>query len=263
MSSSLPEPILWQTENLLAAVEYAAKKLYFSVDRRNMNKRSLTESLDDKIMGEVATVAVVEYLRSVGFDAASYDQFRRDDFKRPDPGWDILFGHGVYRWVEVAQKTVDRPETIKTASVKSSRLPKGDDITAAILKRDFKIFCTPQKSLEVTLTADYEMQVYFDRERSWLNKSLSITADDVNTCIQQREKCQIVLEKLNIEQRYGSCFLTTWNKKEQILRDSAAFSRKTWTSFHAGHAKKMWVAPLKNGSSFEKMVPTAQSFTHN
>ncbi|MFK7805436.1 MAG: hypothetical protein AB8G95_27650, partial [Anaerolineae bacterium] len=76
LQKPLPTPEYWEAENLLAAIEYAAKKLFFSVDRKNMNRRPLTESLDDKIMGEVATVAVVEYLRSVGVPAASYDQFR-------------------------------------------------------------------------------------------------------------------------------------------------------------------------------------------
>lgn len=246
-------PIVWQTENLLAAVEYAAKKLFFSIDRDNMNRRSLTESLDDKIMGEVATVAVVEYLRSVGLQAASYDQFRLDRFQRPDPGWDILLGDGTYRWVEAADKSGGRPASVKTASVKSSRLPTGDGVKRAIAKRDFKIFAKPNQPLPHALTADIEMQIYFERNSSWLPPNSQISADEILACTHERGHCQPVLDKLQIKTRFGSCYLTAWNWRKNILRDSATLKPQTWNSRHAGYTKQMWCAPLKNGRGFKSL----------
>ena len=247
---SLLSPIEWKTEHLLAAIEYAAKKLFFSIDRKHMNRRPLTESLDDKIMGEVATVAVVEYLRSVGVPAASYDQFRLDEFKKPDPGWDILFGSGTYQWIKSGGRVEGRPESIKTASVKSSRLPKGDSLQMAIQKRDFKIFARPGQPIERALTADIEMQVYFERDGSWLSKGMSVTAEEVNGCIESRENCAIVLEKLKIAERFGVCQLVAWQKSNQIVLESAKLKQKQWTSNHTGSAKKMWVAPLRMGQGF-------------
>jgi hypothetical protein len=249
----LPKPITWQIQNLLAAIEYAAKKLFFSVDRKNMNRRPLTESLDDKIMGEVATVAVVEYLRSMGIQAASYDQFRIDGFERLDPGWDILFGPGTYGWIETDDRSEGRPTMVKTASIKSSRLPNGDSLQAAITKRDFKILVKPGQSLEQSLTADIEMQVYFERQKSWLPKGVQVTADEVHGCMIARENCTIVLEKLNIVQRFGVCSLTAWHGREQIVLESAKLKQAQWTSYHAGSGKKMWCAPLKHGFGFEQI----------
>ncbi|MEM9777557.1 MAG: hypothetical protein AAF902_23465, partial [Chloroflexota bacterium] len=246
-------PIPWTTQNLLAAVEYAAKKLFFSIDRANMNRRSITESLDDKIMGEVATVAVVEYLRSVSLQAASYDQFRLDSFKRPDPGWDILLGDGAYRWIEAADRSDGRPASVKTASVKSSRLPKGDDLKKAIANRDFKIFARSNQTLTDALTADTEMQVYFERNGSWLPKGAQISADEVTACTLARANCQIVLDKLQVKARFGTCYLTAWNWRENIVQDSAKLRPPTWRSYHAGHTKQMWRAPLKNGRGFAQI----------
>lgn len=248
--NSLPQPIEWKTEHLLAAIEYAAKKLFFSIDRKDMNRRPLTESLDDKIMGEVATVAVVEYMRSAGMQAASYDQFRLDEFKQPDPGWDILFGLETYQWIKSEDRAEGRPKSIKTASVKSSRLPKGDSLKTSIQKRDFKIFAKLGQPLAQALTADIEMQVYFERECSWLPRGVNVTADEVNGCVEARENCAIVLEKLKIAERFGSCQLTAWQNSSQIVFESAKLSQKHWTSYHAGCGKKMWVAPLRLGYGF-------------
>jgi len=248
---NLINPIKWQTENLLAAIEYGAKKLFFSVDRKNMNRRPLTESLDDKIMGEIATVAVVEYLRSVQVQAASYDQFRVDRFERPDPGWDIVFGPGTYAWIKGEALSDERPTAMKTGSIKSSRLPKGDSLRSAVDKRDFKILVKPGEPLEQALTADYEMQVYFKRENSWTPKGVQITADEVNGCIEARKNCTVVLEKLKIVERFGTCWLTAWGGREQIVAQSATLKQRQWTSYHVGSGKKMWCAPLRNGQDFK------------
>ena len=251
----LPQPIEWKTEHLLAAIEYAAKKLFFSIDRKNMNRRPLTESLDDKIMGEVATIAVVEYLRSVGVPAASYDQFRLDGFKKPDPGWDILLGEDTYQWIKSEDKVKGRPETIKTASVKSSRLPKGDSLQTALQKRDFKIFAKPNQSIGQALTADIEMQIYFERDSSWLPDGACVTAEEVNGCIGARKNCAVVLEKLKIAERFGVCQLASWQESDRIVTQSAKLKQQQWTSYHAGSRKKMWAAPLRFGqgfASFEK-----------
>ena len=62
----LPEPIAWEVghQSILDAIQWACKKLFYSIDRPGMNPRRITEKLDDKIMGDVAAVAVLEYLAS-------------------------------------------------------------------------------------------------------------------------------------------------------------------------------------------------------
>ena len=248
---SLPQPVEWpiRPEHALAAIEWACKKLNYSIDRPNMNPRGLSESLDDKIMGDMATVAVVEYLRyELKLPAVAYDQVRNDNFQSPDPGWDVAIGPTAYVWA----KNTDDPATpigLVTASVRSSRLPRSDTLTKAVQTRDFKIFAPPGSSIEDCITADVEMQVYYDYHRTQLGQR-KILPTHVKQCIQERPFCNQIMQGLEIQERYGVCYLTAWNFKTAIVQHSRTLSEPCWASY----SKRMWLAPLRLGRGMRELL---------
>lgn len=239
----------------LAAIEWASKKLYNSIDRPNMNSRGITEALDDKIMGDVATIAVCKYLREMGFAAITYDQIRKDNFKNPDPGWDVAVckdKDSLNHWARMTHEPTIVPRFALSISVKSSRLPKGDDIYSAIQRRDFKIFNLYNNQISLDLTADIETQVYYELERTQLN-NLNITHKDVVHASIDRENCKIIDKKLMIYHRYGQCILSRWNFAQNIIAKTNMRlknnQRISWSSF----GKSMWIAPLLEGYSFQDL----------
>ncbi len=251
-----PKAILWtvKPEHILAAVEWSCKKLYHSIDRPGMNKRRLTERLDDKIMGDIATVAVVEYLRyGLKIQAVAYDQIRQNQFKLPDPGWDVAFGENTYQW---AQTTGDPrvPVGLTTASIRSSRLVKTDTINQAIANRDFKIFAPQGVDIGACITADIEIQVYYDYQKSLLAER---KIDDVHVrqCIQDRARCEEIVNLLDIESRYGKCYLTAWNDKASIVQYSNTLEVAYWSSY----GKRMWFAPLRFGKDMQDIASFVKS----
>src|SRR5579875_3603732 len=116
------QPVAWnvQREHMLIAIQWACKKVYNSIDRLGMNRRSPTERLDDKIMGDIATIAILEYLHDLGIPALAYDYIRADQFKDPDPGWDVAIGADETEWKQFF-KSPKNPAGLITASVRSSR----------------------------------------------------------------------------------------------------------------------------------------------
>ena len=84
----LPVPITWSVKNesLVIAVYWSCRKMGYTVDRKHMNARGLTESLDDKIMGDIAAVAVLDYMQSLGIPVVAYDQIRIDNFQSERSG---------------------------------------------------------------------------------------------------------------------------------------------------------------------------------
>jgi hypothetical protein len=254
---SLPQPVEWRVraEHALAAIEWACKKLNYSIDRPNMNPRGLSESLDDKVMGDVATVAVVEYLRyELKVPAVAYDQVRNDNFQSPDPGWDVAIGPTAYVWAKTtddAASLTDDPATpigLMTASVRSSRLPRADTLAKAVQTRDFKIFAPPNSSIEDCITADVEMQVYYDYHRTQLGPRKILPAH-VQQCIQDRSSCQQIMQALEIQERYSLCYLTAWNFKTAIVQHSRTLSEPCWESY----GKRMWLAPLRLGRDVREL----------
>lgn len=248
------KPITWKIskENFLVAAEWASKKLNNSIDRPNMNSRALPEALDDKIMGDIATIAAVEYIRSLGLQAVAYDQIRTDGFKDPDPGWDIAIAkQGLNNWARSTKNPKLPPKDISlTVSIKSSRLVRDESVFQAIQIRDFKIFSLNHGDINKDLTSDIEAQIYYPLEKTKLRRC-SLTQQDVDSCALDRSKCHIVSDHLNTWNRFDECILTSWNFSQNIALDSNRLNEKnrTWSSF----GKLMWIAPLKNGHSFESL----------
>lgn len=249
--TSTPVPVKWSVDpqHLLAAIEWSCKKLRHSIDRPQMNRRGLSESLDDKIMGDVATVAVVEYLRHIDVRAVAYDQIRRDQFRDWDPGWDVAFGQGTTEWAKQPDDPKAPDPCLYTASVRSSRLPRNDSLDYAVKNRDFKIFAPHNSSISNCITADVEIQVYYDYRRTQLGE-LQITDEMVTACIEGRPRCAQISAELKIGERYGTCFLTAWNFKDAIVEHSGTLKDPCWDSF----GKRMWFAPLRLGRSMPDLA---------
>lgn len=242
-------------DDRLAAIQWACKKFDNSIDRPDMNIRDITEALDDKIMGDVATIAVCQYLRESGFGAVAYDQIRSDNFENPDPGWDVVVSNNkalLNNWARTTTEPAIIPGFALSISVKSSRLPKGDDINSAIKRRDFKIFNLNNNQISLDLTADIETQVYYELEKTQLYK-LQITYREISEAILDRGKCKTIDEKLKINFRYAECILSRWNfSREIIIKTNMRVKnneRVTWNSF----GKFMWIAPLLEGYSFRNL----------
>lgn len=245
-----PTPIVWKpSENaLLAAVQWASRKLHYSIDRPGMNPRGLSEKLDDKIMGDIATVAVIEYLRTLAIPVVAYDQVRQNAFHEPDPGWDVAIGANVPEWRKAPQDPKN-PVGLITASVRSSRLPRNDSLEAAVRTRDFKIFALSGATIEQCITADIEMQVYYPYERTQLGDR-TISRAQIAACMGDRPQCGEIMRLLDIQGRYGECYLTAWNYKAAIVEYSHRLQNPYWASY----GKRMWFAPLRLGRDFDELA---------
>lgn len=244
----LPQPVVWQvsTDGLETAILWACKKLYYSIDRPGMNRRPLPEKLDDKIMGDLATVAVLEYLGSTGVAAVAYDQIRRDDFRLPDPGWDIVIGKDVVLWGSNPRDPTT-PTGLLTASIRSSRLPRTDTLEQAVRTRDFKIFAPVNKNIAESITTDVEIQVYYNYRESQLDTN-AVDQRQIAQSVRSLQ-AQEIMDILSIERRFGKCFLTAWNYKTAIVQHARTLPRPYWESF----GKRMWFAPLRLGKDFREL----------
>jgi hypothetical protein len=233
------------------AVRWACRRAAHTIDRRNMNSRSVTEKLDDISMGEIGAVAAMEYLKARGNRVLAYDDIRTDGFFDPDPGWDLAVGAGLERWPAAGDDPRDPPRghDCRTIQVKSSRIPKadGDDVELAISNRDFKVFKNENSyDIGTDLTADFEAQVYFALERSRFTGVGVVGKESI-----RREEVDELSRALRLEERYGRCYLVGFASRAQLIGHSRSLAerreRTTWMSRHAGEAKRMWVAPLSLG----------------
>jgi len=218
---------------LLKAVEWGCRIVMHAGDRESMNQRSLTERLDDIIMGEIGSTAVMQYLIGRGNNVIAYNNVREDEYRDPDPGWDLTVGptsNGYF-----------------TLSVKASRIPKVDnDFMGLVMeRRDFKVLVESDR-IEWDLRSDYEVQVYFS-----LQSSVFDGVEDVSMRMVQDEDADMVLKRLRLPSRYGTCSICGFASREAIVAHSRGLAKKgediKWTSHHAGSSKKMWIAPLSLG----------------
>lgn len=244
----LPQPIIWQVrpDGILMAILWACKKLYYSIDRPGMNPRSLPKKLDDKIMGDLATVAVLEYLAGIGVPAVAYDQIRRDNFRLPDPGWDLAIGKDAVSWGSNPRDPMT-PTGLLTASIRSSRLPRNDTLEQAVRTRDFKIFAHTNKTIADSITADIEIQVYYNYQETQLDAN-AIDQRRVGQGVRSLQ-VQEIMNLLSIKQRFGRCFLTAWNYKTAIIQHSGTLSKPYWESY----GQRMWFSPLRLGKDFREL----------
>lgn len=262
-----PVAIQWTLtdEGLRTAVFTAAKKISYSIDRPGMYRRDLADSLDHKIMGDAAATSVAHYISSSGGNALIYDFIREDDFKKPDPGWDVLISNQEIPQTQIPEILQGRFGGATTISVKSSRLPSKDTIESAIGIRDFKIFKKPNEhNIEDSLTTMIEAQVYYNyTETLYANLELD---DSIETPLRaaiseidrslKKSECahaiDFIMDLLNVRNRWGDCYLAAYDTFDNMVSYSASLpvQERAWESF----GKQMWIAPLRRGESFPNIL---------
>lgn len=258
-----PEPLIVDVRREFArrAVPWVCRRVRHTIDRAGMNPRDISEKVDDGIMGEIGSIAVMQVLEDAGRKVVAYDDVRRD-YETEDPGWDLATGGDeLIRWSDDPLDPRTPPLDVNTLSVKSSRIPEADDdnIRLAIERRDFKILKRSGR-IEDDLEADFAIQVYYSREQSEYTPSLSVDPEDVSVVgdpsvspEKARDRVDAILDGLEIMRRYGQCYLVGYARREDIIEYSRELPRgqKTWPSWHQGYKKDMWVAPLDElGISF-------------
>jgi hypothetical protein len=249
-----PTTVHVRIEKLRDAIRWVCNRLNFTIDRVNMNPRNLSERFDDGVMGEIASAAVVQFLTDHNRYALAYDQIRRDKYQEADPGWDILTARESFEgWLKSTNNVKIKPSFSHSLSIKSSRIPETDkdDIQLAISRRDFKILKT-SNSIEKDLTSDFEVQVYFLLEQSKYNNKLQISMKDV-----EDQNIENIAKNLRLVERYGSCYLSGAASRETLIKHSKSLpeQKRFWNSYHVGHEKHMWCAPLTLGISFQQLDP--------
>lgn len=262
--SDVPMPICVDVEQrwMRQAVLWVCRRVHYTVDRTGMNKRSLPERIDDGVMGEVGSIAFMQVMDAAGRGVVAYDQVRTD-YKQEDPGWDVATSESklrLSRWADSPKNPRRVPQWAESFSIKASRIPEADsDVREAIQKRDFKIRKLSQ-NIDKDLAADYIVQIYFDRERTWYDGNFDVDARVVNQVIDEKEKAREqaidrIIDSLELDDRFGECHLAAWNFRERVISHVRALEEigrsTTWTSYHQGSAKKMWIAPLCDGGSFQ------------
>jgi len=239
-------------ETAYSALEYSCKKLEYSIDRPGMNPRSIAEGIDDKVMGDIACIELKEFLKEKGVFVKTYDELRIDDYKQPDPGWDLVAGSAAKKWLlRVGDPSIPDNDVIKL-SVKSSRIPRGRTIEYCISNFDFKIFRVHDTIVD-DIISEIEVQVYYQYEESRFI-GFQVTSDQVKRA--KRDGYHELMEKLDILERYRTPILTAFIKREEMIeisKDLAGKNRAIWVSVHEGYNKEMWRMPLKLGRDIRKL----------
>ena len=241
------------------AVRWACRRLQYTIDRPNMNPRSLAERLDDIVMGEIGSAAVAQFLVDRGNRVIAYDEVRKDGSRQPDPGWDLVVGPALDGWPYVGDDVRMPPESAHTISVRTSRIPKADEdsIDLAIERRDFKVF-KKSEMIEDDLSSDYETQIFYRLSESKMKGIGNITEVPyiVRAAIEGSryvgdEEFKAINRWLHLRERYGKCFLVGFISKEALTDYSRLLIESQeptcWNSWHGGESKEMWRAPLSLG----------------
>lgn len=130
----------------------------FSFTRLNsIKKRTPLELLDNLVQGDLAKNSLLWHLRRQKVNLFDYDEIRTDDFKEPDPDWDMCTTD-ERTFIEV--KSSLPPDYLKKKKEKFSH--------RIIEELDIKLTAgsSPQKLIPPQqLKADIHIQVYYNAER--------------------------------------------------------------------------------------------------
>lgn len=219
-------------------LENVAKK--FSFTRLNsIKKRTPLELLDNLVQGDLAKNSLLWYLRHYRISLFDYDEIRPDDFKDPDPDWDICTPNEK-TFIEV--KSSLPPDYLKRKKEKfSNRIVEDLDIklTAAVNKQKL---IPPQQ-----LKADIHIQVYYNAERLD-KKNPTIHFDKIKRMIEQNPEAIIDLtkfkERLMKPYFFGFCTRTEIEEYLEYLEKKG--QSQTWEyedciywRFPISHAKNL------------------------
>lgn len=130
----------------------------FSFTRLNsIKKRSPLELLDNLIQGDLAKNSLLWYLRRQRVCLFDYDEIRTDDFKEPDPDWDMCTTD-ERTFIEV--KSSLPPDYLKKKKEKfSNRIV--DELDIKITGGNTRQKLTPPNQIK----ADIHLQIYYNADR--------------------------------------------------------------------------------------------------
>lgn len=228
---------------LADVVHSSCAKVFHSVDRKGLPPRNWLQRLDQKLMGDLATLSLQAHLESHhALQVVSYDAVRADDYRMRDPGWDLAISKSnIQPW----QPAWQPPPALCTLSVKSSRVPQSDgSVVAAVERRDFKILAY---SLDIIddLHADIEVQVYYDLAASQLPLLLDASERDIRKAAADVDAAFSLFERILAHDRFSRC----------VCVGFVSYRRLSWHVAHSepdrrqflmpGMNKRFWSAPLK------------------
>jgi hypothetical protein len=196
-------------------IENVVKK--FSFTRLNsIKRRTAPELLDNLIQGDLAKNSMLWYLRRQKLCLLDYDEIRTDDFKEPDPDWDMCTPDEK-TFIEV--KSSLPPDYLKKGKEKfSNRIVDELDIKITAGSNRKAGGSNPKNLIPPNqLKADIHIQVYYNADRLH-SKNSANNFEKIKKLIETNSEAILEItrfrERLNKPYFFGYC---TRNEIEEYL----------------------------------------------
>jgi hypothetical protein len=230
--------------NIAKATLSAFKRVDHTVNRENLPLRDRVKKFDDAVMGEIATNALVSYLRkNLKVPAISYEDLRIDSSKIHDSGWDVLILPTIKSNGDLGGSA---RLPIMTISVKSSRIPKRDkdNLESAISNWDFKTL-KYKENAALDLPADFWIQIYYPLEESCANALDYPAAKEAlaSDLLYEKGRCTL-LKALRLKDRYAHPAAVALTTSQDILSYVEHCSKKTDHMYVGRERKPIWPSKI-------------------
>lgn len=223
----------------------AFKRVDYTVNRKNLPLRDKARKFDDAVMGEIATNALISYLRkNFAIPAISYEDLRVDSSQINDSGWDVLLLPTIGIDGNLGGKA---QLPIVTMSVKSSRIPKNDkdDLVSALSRWDFKTLKYHEDSIREDLQADIWIQVYYPlQESSADNLDWNAAQDVLNGESLSKEGSATLYRALRLHDRFAHPTVVGLTTSQKIIDYVSLCSNKTDYMYVGGEKKPIWPSKI-------------------
>lgn len=223
----------------------AFKRVDYTVNRVNLPPRDKARKFDDAVMGEIATNALIAYLKSrFAVPAVSYEELRVDSSKINDSGWDVLLLPSIGIDGNLGGRAV-LPSV--TMSVKSSRIPKRDqdDYVRAISRWDFKTLKYHPNSIRDDLQADLWVQIYYPFQES---QACEVNWDCAQAVLSEhvlsKEGSAVLARALRLQQRFAHPTVVAVTTTEEIVDFVGSSPEKTDYMYVNGERKAIWPSKI-------------------
>lgn len=184
--------------SIIWALETACKKFKYRQSRRQYDRidRSNLTALDDKVRGDLAKNAIIEWLQNNGVsDINEYDKVRKDNFRNQDGDWDFLV-----KKIQI--------------EVKSSLPYRMESNNRIIDIRDVKIIAKragESIKMPLNLTCDVFIQIYF--RTSLLSNAMSLK--DILAMIDE-DNYKDIRDLIQADSRLMEPIAFAWATKEDV-----------------------------------------------
>lgn len=204
-------------------LENVAKKYSFT-QLHSIKNRTLLELLDNLMQGDLAKNSLLWYLRRCKIALFDYDEIRSDDFKEPDPDWDLCTPDEK-TFIEV--KSSLPPAYLKKGNERfSNRIVEELDIKITAGSRRKSAGGKEQRLVPPgELKADIHIQVYYNAVR--LERSDS--PNDFNH-IKKRIAAnpESILDMIRFEKRLKHPYFFGFCTRDKIVDYLKKSESKTW-----------------------------------